>query len=725
MGCWNSSPAFTNCGINGNVADGAGGIYCFDSSPILTNCNLTANFAVEVCGGLESHTSSPTLINCTISNNTASWGVAGGVRFHNSSPMSKSMIVAFSNGSGVVFEGSTGGTIERCDIFGNSGGDIVNPQEGPPGIGEITTANANGDPCDVYHNIFLDPMFADTAAKDFHLTDFSHCIGAGDPADTVSTDFEGDPRPNPPGSYPDIGADENPNAQPPCELAGALQGIIGPGVCHIIGDISVSSDDSLTLLPATTFIFDGPYPFNIYGTLLAEGTESDSIIFTTDTLQNPDRWRGLHFLSGSDSSRLSYCLIEWAKAVGSWPDNNGGGILCNYSSPRLTNCTIARNTAGGGGGGVACREFASPILTSCSFLEDSAGLYGGGVYCYLSCSPLFTNCVFERNSASLHGGGAYAGYTCSPIFTNCAMSENSATSYGGGAFADNYGSPIFVSCTMSGNLANYGGGAYSYGGSSPSFKNCTMSNNSASGRGGGMYCGPTSSPTLTNCTIVGNSAGTFGGGLVCFEASLVLSSSIAFSNSSGIYFQNASSAQVLYCDVVGNSGGNIRFLNDDPSQGPPMIGVPLVLNANADSADIYMNIFVDPMFADTAASDFRLTDFSHCIGAGDPAMKGADFEADPRPNPSWSYSDIGADEHWSGSPVLHLVVSMVSGNARLHWTPFGAGPYSIYGATEPFATGTFLATVSETTTWTDEETASRPWRYFYYVMAEWPGRGRR
>ncbi|MBM3324898.1 MAG: hypothetical protein FJY66_04450, partial [Calditrichaeota bacterium] len=79
------------------------------------------------------------------------------------------------------------------------------------------------------------------------------------------------------------------------QLSGPLSGTLGPGTFHVVDTISVEAGDSLTLLPGTTFTFDGPFPFRIYGTLLAEGTETDSIIFTTDTSANPDRWRGLRF----------------------------------------------------------------------------------------------------------------------------------------------------------------------------------------------------------------------------------------------------------------------------------------------------------------------------------------------------------------------------------------------------------------------------------------------
>jgi hypothetical protein len=103
------------------------------------------------------------------------------------------------------------------------------PSQGPSGIGQITTTNGNGDPCDQYFNIFLDPLFVDTASCDFHLGDFSPCIGAGDPTDPPPFDMDSNPRPNPPGSLPDIGAYEHWRDVPlPVELT-TFQAFAGDG----------------------------------------------------------------------------------------------------------------------------------------------------------------------------------------------------------------------------------------------------------------------------------------------------------------------------------------------------------------------------------------------------------------------------------------------------------------------------------------------------------------
>jgi len=51
----------------------------------------------------------------------------------------------------------------------------------PAAFGDIVTVNANGDPCDTYCNLFMDPLFIDPDSLDFHLTEDSPCIDAGNP----------------------------------------------------------------------------------------------------------------------------------------------------------------------------------------------------------------------------------------------------------------------------------------------------------------------------------------------------------------------------------------------------------------------------------------------------------------------------------------------------------------------------------------------------------------
>ena len=74
------------------------------------------------------------------------------------------------------------GEVTYSDFYG----DCNSISGGPAGFGELTTVNTNDDSCDVYSNIFLDPLFV--GSDDFHLTEYSPCIDAGDPASPLDPD---------------------------------------------------------------------------------------------------------------------------------------------------------------------------------------------------------------------------------------------------------------------------------------------------------------------------------------------------------------------------------------------------------------------------------------------------------------------------------------------------------------------------------------------------------
>jgi len=60
----------------------------------------------------------------------------------------------------------------------------------PSAFGEIVTVNANGDSCDTYCNLFMDPLFVEPSNLNFNLTENSPCIDAGDP-DPIYYDPDG------------------------------------------------------------------------------------------------------------------------------------------------------------------------------------------------------------------------------------------------------------------------------------------------------------------------------------------------------------------------------------------------------------------------------------------------------------------------------------------------------------------------------------------------------
>lgn len=106
-----------------------------------------------------------------------------------------SCIFAFSrNIGGAFYVDEPVQQIRNCAIYGND--PVFQGGSGPTGFQTLDHVNQRGDSCDVYANIFLDPMFADTSSDLLDVLTGSPCIDAGD--SSLSYDEDGSP--------PDIGA---------------------------------------------------------------------------------------------------------------------------------------------------------------------------------------------------------------------------------------------------------------------------------------------------------------------------------------------------------------------------------------------------------------------------------------------------------------------------------------------------------------------------------------
>jgi len=107
---------------------------------------------------------------------------------------------------------------------------------------------------------------------------------------------------------------------------------------HVKRDITVPTDDSLTIEPGVVVYFDGYFSLTVRGKLVAAGTAGNRITFSwKDGGTDRDKWVGIYLYSATKASTISYCIIMNARAP-----INAYGSFNNI----LTFNTIRYNSAG-------------------------------------------------------------------------------------------------------------------------------------------------------------------------------------------------------------------------------------------------------------------------------------------------------------------------------------------------------------------------------------------
>ena len=194
--CVRASPIFINCRMINNDT----GIQCGESQALFSYCTITSNIYYQVnledysnttfdhClitngpyEGVDCEYSNPTFSNCTITGNTGQ-----GIRCMDSSVANIVNCIIANNGIGISFSESPNVVVFYSDLYGNSLGNFTG--DPPPYLGQIAGVNNNGDPCDLFYNIFLNPQFENVPGGDYHLQSGSPCIDAGDPTSPLDPD---------------------------------------------------------------------------------------------------------------------------------------------------------------------------------------------------------------------------------------------------------------------------------------------------------------------------------------------------------------------------------------------------------------------------------------------------------------------------------------------------------------------------------------------------------
>jgi parallel beta-helix repeat protein len=337
----------------------------------------------------------------------------------------------------------------------------------------------------------------------------------------------------------------------------------------IMGAIQIPNDSTLTIQPGVTVIFQGNYKLYVLGRILAIGTATDTITFTA--ANTTTGWRSIRFISPSgnnDTSRITYCKLQYGNASGPSPDDQGGALyFTNFSKAVISHNSILNCKANLSGGAIYCESSSNPVIINNTISNNKSGVNtggsladGGGIYCTNS-SPVIGNNLISYNIAggnSGNGGGISCESNSSPVITYNTISNNSSNN--GGGINSSASSPTISNNVISGNMSpgGWGGGISCYDGTYLILNN-VISNNTTSDGGG--ICGDNGTYTITGNDISNNTVVNDGGGICCYGGSYAIAGNNISNNSAnaggGLHDPNGSVLHNTICNntASGNGGG--------------------------------------------------------------------------------------------------------------------------------------------------------------------------
>ena len=175
--------AITNTYIHGCYSSDSTGGICIETADYVSieRSILDHNHAYHQVGAVYVADCADLLIDhCDVVNNSADMGFPGIVLDGATNLTLTNCIFRSQNGEHINFTTYSSALVSYSDFYDWVGAPFSGTL--PAGLGELVQTNYNGDSCDCYYNIFLDPLFVDFPNGNYHLTASSPCIDAGDPA---------------------------------------------------------------------------------------------------------------------------------------------------------------------------------------------------------------------------------------------------------------------------------------------------------------------------------------------------------------------------------------------------------------------------------------------------------------------------------------------------------------------------------------------------------------
>ena len=393
------------------------------------------------------------------------------------------------------------------------------------------------------------------------------------------------------------------------EVAGRTNGIWYSNYQYrVIGDIQIEEGDSLVIEPGTSVLFMGDYKMEVQGSLIAVGTEQDSIYITSGrAVKESNDWDGIIFDYAYDHDLnrraiFQYCNIGYGggsnehrmlsfyneiedyengnvKVLNSYLHHANNGIF--YSRYWTVDFSDNHVDEYGDNDAVAVYHAPNAIISNNQIINNRTDY--SYEYCIFSVVGVdhYDEAYHFKSRYDIYGnyakGRMYSLYLSNQqdyeidtvlVYDNTFEITGWSTAAYLIAFDDNVN--IFRN-----NKVTHGGG-YIDGYGIKSYGNNIIRNNLIKGFSEAFLPGQTSSNTV-------------------FQQNIVMENRYAINNSES-FINMDYSYNILY------DNERVYQYPDNADNGPPGLGEILTINANGDSTDTYMNLFQNPLFTPTADS---------------------------------------------------------------------------------------------------------------------------
>lgn len=301
-------------------------------------------------------------------------------------------------------------------------------------------------------------------------------------------------------------------------------------------DVVVLVGVFLTVEPGVTVKFGNGTSMIVDGTLVAQGTPSLGIVFTSN-LPSPasGNWGSVRTRTGGHINNVNRATIEYSD----------GGIESSTGSFNVSECVFRKNHLGVSGSGINITHctfeenvngvsVTNLVITDSEFFNNTDGIVGSGIVKNSDVGYSLVNgidCPGSVANCSIHDNGGNGVSTSS--ITNCSIYRNN----GDGVAADS-----IINCSVYDNMVH---------GIIGSAFNCLVFNNSGGGISGeAVNClvfdnlGGGIAGSATNCTVHDNDVIGIGAG-----GGSVTNCLIYNNNGTGV-----SANQILNSDVFNNKG---------------------------------------------------------------------------------------------------------------------------------------------------------------------------